>query len=232
MPNPPARETDLYGPVKALLEGQGYEVKGEVGAADVVACRAGEDPIIVELKTGFSLALFHQAIDRLSLSDTVYVCVPRGTGRAFLKSLKHNKSLCRRLGLGLITVRLKDGLAEIHLDPGPYRPRQSKPKKARLLKEFASRVGDPNTGGTTRKPVMTAYRQDALRCAGTLHSNGATKAAQVARASGVARARQIMSANHYGWFDRVETGIYELSPNGRRAVAEHADTLSLLMTDS
>lgn len=232
MPNPPARETDLYGPVKALLEGQGYEVKGEVGAADVVACRAGEDPIIVELKTGFSLTLFHQAIDRLSLSDTVYVCVPRGTGRAFLKSLKHNKSLCRRLGLGLITVRLKDGLAEIHLDPGPYRPRQSKPKKARLLKEFASRVGDPNTGGTTRKPVMTAYRQDALRCAGTLHSNGATKAAQVAKASGVARARQIMSANHYGWFDRVETGIYKLSPNGRRAVAEHADTLSLLMTDS
>ncbi|MEM9473567.1 MAG: DUF2161 family putative PD-(D/E)XK-type phosphodiesterase [Pseudomonadota bacterium] len=228
MPNTPARETDLYGPVKALLEGQGYEVKGEVRAADVVACRAGEDPVIVELKTGFSLTLFHQAIDRLSLSDTVYVCVPRGTGRAFLRSLKHNKTLCRRLGLGLITVRLKDGLAEIHLDPAPYRPRQSKRKKARLLKEFATRVGDPNTGGTTRKPVMTAYRQDALRCAGTLHANGATKAAHVARASGVARARQIMAANHYGWFDRVETGIYELSPNGRRAIAEHAETLKAL----
>ncbi len=79
---------------------------------------------------------------------------------------------------------------------------------------------------------MTAYRQDALRCAGTLQANGATKAAHVARASGVARARQIMSANHYGWFDRVETGIYELSPNGRRAIAEHADTLSLLKADS
>ena len=232
MPNPPARETDLYRPVKALLEGQGYEVKGEVGAADVVACRAGEDPVIIELKTGFSLTLFHQAIDRLSVRDTVYVCVPRGTGRTFLKSLKHNKTLCRRLGLGLITVRLKDGFAEIHLDPAPFRPRQSKPKKARLLKEFATRVGDPNTGGTTRKPVMTAYRQDALRCAGTLHANGATKAAHVAKASGVARARQIMSANHYGWFDRVETGIYELSPNGRRAITEHADTLSLLMADN
>ena len=224
----PIRETDLYAPVKALLEGQGYEVKGEVGAADVVACRDGEDPVIVELKTGFSLALFHQALDRLSLSDIVYVCVPRGPGRTFLKSLKNNKTLCRRLGLGLITVRLKDGLAEIHLDPTPYKPRQSKRKKARLLKEFASRVGDPNTGGTTRKTLMTAYRQDALRCAGTLHSNGATKAAHVAEASGVAKARQIMSANHYGWFDRVETGIYDLSPNGRRAVAEHAETLKTL----
>ncbi|MEO1158882.1 MAG: DUF2161 family putative PD-(D/E)XK-type phosphodiesterase [Pseudomonadota bacterium] len=228
----PIRETELYAPVKALLEGQGYEVKGEVGAADVVACRDGEDPVIVELKTGFSLALFHQAIERLSLSDAVYVCVPRGTGRVFLKSLKHNKTLCRRLGLGLITVRLKDGLAEIHLDPAPYKPRQSKRKKTRLLKEFASRVGDPNTGGMTRKTLMTAYRQDALRCAGTLHHNGATKAAHVAEASGVAKARQIMSANHYGWFDRVETGIYELSPNGRRAIDDYSDVLETLSANS
>ena len=228
----PLRETDLYAPVKALLEGQGYEVKGEVGAADVVALRDGEDPVIVELKTGFSLSLFHQAIDRLSLSDTVYVCVPRGSGRAFLKSLNNNKTLCRRLGLGLMTVRLKDGLAEIHLDPAPYKPRQSKRKKTRLLKEFATRVGDPNTGGTTRKTLMTAYRQDALRCAGTLHRNGATKAAHVAEACDVAKARQIMSANHYGWFGRVETGIYALSPNGRRAIIDYAEELETLSADS
>jgi len=226
----PVRETELYAPVKALLEEQGFEVKGEVGAADVVACRKDEDPVIVELKTGFSLSLFHQAIDRLSLSETVYVCVPRGSGRKFLKSLKSNKTLCRRLGLGLITVRLKDGLAEVHLDPAPYKPRQSKRKKARLLKEFATRVGDPNTGGTTRKTLMTAYRQDALRCAGTLHHNGATKAAQVASACGVAKARQIMSANHYGWFDRVATGIYELSPNGKQAIKVYEDELSKLTT--
>jgi len=232
MATSPIRETELYAPIKALLEGQGYEVKGEVGAADVVACRDGADPVIVELKTGFSLSLFHQAIDRLSLSDTVYVCVPRGSGRAFLKSLKNNKTLCRRLGLGLITVRLKDGLAEIHLDPAPYKPRQSKRKKTRLLKEFATRVGDPNTGGTARKTLMTAYRQDALRCAGTLNHNGATKAAHVAKSSGVAKARQIMSANHYGWFDRVETGIYELSPNGRRAIADYAEELERLISGS
>lgn len=232
MATSPIRETELYVPIKALLEGQGYEVKGEVGAADVVACRDGADPVIVELKTGFSLSLFHQAIDRLSLSDTVYVCVPRGSGRAFLKSLKNNKTLCRRLGLGLITVRLKDGLAEIHLDPAPYKPRQSKRKKTRLLKEFATRVGDPNTGGTARKTLMTAYRQDALRCAGTLNHNGATKAAHVAKSSGVAKARQIMSANHYGWFDRVETGIYELSPNGRRAIADYAEELERLISGS
>ena len=56
------RETDLYAPIKSFLEGQGYEVKAEVASADVVACRADEEPLIVELKTSFSLALVHQGV--------------------------------------------------------------------------------------------------------------------------------------------------------------------------
>ena len=36
------READLYPPVKAHLVALGYEVKGEVGAADIVAMRGGE----------------------------------------------------------------------------------------------------------------------------------------------------------------------------------------------
>ena len=75
------RETELYPPVKAFLEGQGYEVKAEVGPADVVACRKGEEPLVVELKTGFSLTLVHQAVARQALTDVVYVAVPRGKGR-------------------------------------------------------------------------------------------------------------------------------------------------------
>lgn len=37
-------ETELYPPVKALLEVQGYVVKSEVGAADVVAVRGTSRP--------------------------------------------------------------------------------------------------------------------------------------------------------------------------------------------
>jgi len=51
------REDQLYPPVKALLERQGYDVKGEVGAADVMAVRDGEPPVIVELKLRFSLKI-------------------------------------------------------------------------------------------------------------------------------------------------------------------------------
>ena len=228
MPERP-RETDLYAPVKTLLEGQGYAVKGEVGAADVVACRGGEDPVIVELKTGFALSLFHQAIERQTITHAVYIAVPRISGGASRKALKNNLSLCRRLGLGLITVRLKDGFTEIHCDPAPYRPRQSKPKKARLLREFARRAGDPTEGGSTRSGLMTAYRQDALRCLAHLDANGPTRAVLVAKATGVDRARPIMADDHYGWFERVERGIYAITPKGVAAVAAYASAIERLL---
>ncbi|MCY6382947.1 DUF2161 domain-containing phosphodiesterase [Hoeflea prorocentri] len=216
------RETDLYAPVKSMLEAQGYEVKGEIGAADVVAVRGDEEPVIVEMKAGFSLALFHQAVERLSVSDAVYVAVPRLTGRSFLAALRRNRKLCRRLGLGLITVRLRDGHTEIHIDPGPYQPRKVPRRTARLLREFARLEGDPNTGGSTRNGLITAYRQDALRCLILLDENGPTKAAKVAEGSGVSGARRLMADNHYGWFERVATGIYTMSPNGIRALDEYA----------
>ncbi len=211
------QETELYPPVKAFLEGQGYDVKAEVGAADVLACRGDEDPLVVELKTGFSLTLVHQAIARQSITDTVYVAVPRGTGRRFQTSLKQMKTLCRRLGLGLITVRMKDDHLEVHCDPAPYSPRKSKPRKSALLKEFAKREGDPNTGGSTRNGLVTAYRQDALRCAGHLAEVGPTKGAIVARETGVEKATRLMADNHYGWFARVDKGIYDLTDAGRKA---------------
>lgn len=214
------KETDLYLPVKTLLEGQGYEVKSEVGAADVFAVRGGEPPVIVELKTGFTLTLFHQAVDRLAITDSVYVAVPRGRGRAFLSSLRGNTRLCRRLGLGLITVRVEDGFCEIHLDPGPYAPRKSKAKTTRLLREFARRVGDPNRGGSNRTTIVTAYRQDAMRVALSLRESGPAKASDVAKATGVERARTIMADDHYGWFERVARGVYRLTPKGEEAAAD------------
>lgn len=228
MATDPTRETDLYEPIKQFLQGQGYEVKGEIGKVDVVACRGDEAPVLVELKTTFSLSLFHQAVERLSVSDAVYLAVPHKPGKVFARSVKRNAALCRRLGIGLITVRLKDGLVQVHVDPGPYRPRISVPKKARLLKEFAKRVGDPNSGGATRQGLITAYRQDALRCLVHLDSNGPTKAALVASETQVETARRIMADDHYGWFERVKTGIYGITPKGREALKAYQSQVDIL----
>ncbi len=208
-----AREQDLYPPIKALFERQGYTVKGEVGAADVVACRGDEPPVIVELKVGFSLSLYHQAITRLSVTDLVYIAVPKPTGKTARRALKDNTAMCRRLGLGLITIRT-DQRVEVQCDPGPYAPRKSKKRANRLLREFDRLTGDPNAGGATRHGIVTAYRQDALRCAAHLAEAGPSKGSDVAKASGVGNATRLMADNHYGWFERVSKGIYGLTDQG------------------
>lgn len=202
-------ETELYEPVKRFLEGLEYEVKGEICGADVTGLR-GDDLVVVELKTGFSLTLLRQGIARQALTDLVYVAVPRPAGRAGVRALKGNAGLCKRLGLGLLLVRLKDGHVEPLADPEPYRPRKSPARRARLLAEFRKRTGDPTVGGGRGK-VMTAYRQDAIACRDHLAAQGPTKGSEVAKATGVTRATRIMADNHYGWFVRVETGIYALS---------------------
>ncbi|MGR3621583.1 DUF2161 domain-containing phosphodiesterase [Pseudophaeobacter sp.] len=207
------REDQLYPPVKTLLEAQGYEVKGEVGAVDVMARRGDEDPVIVELKLRFSLSLFHQAIARQSVTDLVYIAVPKPKGRQARRMLKDNLAMCRRLGLGLITV-LADGRAEVHCDPGPYAPRKSKKRQAKLLREFQRLQGDPNAGGATRHGIVTAYRQDALRCAAHLAEAGPTKGSEVAKSTGVEKATALMARNHYGWFEKVAKGIYQLTEAG------------------
>lgn len=222
------RETELYAPIRDFLVRQGYDVKAEIVAADVVACRDDEPPVIVELKTGFSLSLFHQAVARQAVTDAVYVAVPRGGSRAFQRSLKSNVALARRLGLGVIVVRVRDGHVEVLCDPGPYRPRPSAPRKERLLREFARRVGDPNTGGATRVGLVTAYRQDALRCAAHL-ARGPARGAEVKAAHGVEHATRIMADDHYGWFERVERGVYALTPKGHEALKLYATEVAELV---
>ncbi|MDC0738181.1 DUF2161 family putative PD-(D/E)XK-type phosphodiesterase [Cognatishimia sp. SS12] len=207
------QETDLYAPVKTWLEGQGFEVKSEIGAADVVAVRGADDPVVVELKTGFSLTLLQQGVARQQLSDWVYVAVPRWKGKSGWRTFKGNVGLCKRLGLGVISVNLADQSVQVHADPVEFRPRKSKPRRGALLKEFARRQGDPNAGGT-RGPIVTGYQQEAERCLAYLIKNGPSKGADVAKAVAAPTATAIMRANHYGWFENTARGIYCASPVG------------------
>lgn len=206
-------ETDLYLPVKRHLEAQGFEVKAEVRGCDVVACRGEELPVVVELKTSLTLALLYQAMDRLTITEYVYVAVARpkrGVGASALK-------LCRRLGLGLIVVT-SAGSLEVLADPLPYAPRPNIKKRGLLLKEFNARSGDPNMGGSTRTPLMTAYRQDAMKCAVHLQAHGASRIRDVKAATKVDRATGIFRDNVYGWFERESRGVFRLTAAGLAAL--------------
>lgn len=208
---PPEPESALSAPVKALLVAQGYDVKGEITGCDLVGVRGDDPPVIVELKRTFSLALVHQGIDRLALSDAVYLAVGAWPARA-----TEVRRLCRRLGLGLIVVT--GGRADVLEDPSPYQPRRNARRAGRLLREHQRRVGDPMAGGSTRVPVMTAYRQQALRCARLLEPGPMTPR-EMRAAADVPNAGPILRDDVYGWFERIARGTYVLTPRGREALA-------------
>ncbi len=209
----PWREVDLYPAVKAFLEGEGFEVKGEVRGCDLVGLRRDEPPVIVELKLHFTLGLVLQALDRLRMSETVYLAVPaeavrrRGVG-----------PLCRRLGLGLLAIHGPLQRVEVVVEPGPYRPPHDRRRTRLLMSEHSRRRGDPTPGGGTRVPIMTAYRQEAVRIAAVLRVGPATVAG-LRELAAAPNAGRILARDAYGWFERVERGAYCVRDAGRAAVA-------------
>ena len=157
-----------------------------------------------------------QAVDRLQISDTVYIGVPKGIA-VLKKQRKQIIKLLRMLGLGLMVIDPAAALGSVDVlcDPGEYKPRQAKQRRHRLLGEFMHRVGDPNAGGSTvRRGIMTAYRQKALAIAAYLQKHGDTKAAVIAQSLAEPKTRTILYDNVYGWFDRLGKGVYALSPRG------------------
>lgn len=213
-------ETDLYHPVKKFLEAQGFTVKAEIKGCDVVATRGNEAPLIVELKTGLTLQLFYQAIDRLAISDTVYIAIARPKRRVPIEAVK----MAKRLGLGLIVVA-KSGSIEVLAEPGPYAPRIATKRKSILLKEFNRRAGDPNMGGSTRTKLMTAYKQDALRCLAHIKLEGPSRVADIRKATKVERAATILRDDYYGWFIRQSRGVYASTELGMAAATSFSEQI-------
>ena len=229
-------ETELYAPVRAFFEARGYEVKSEVLHCDLVAVRRGEggeeETVIVELKRTFNLELLLQGIERQRLSDNVVLAVERNRKKSGAVSQRFGDlaELCRRLGLGLMTVtffKTKAPLVEWLAEPGepPLRGIRRK-RRERLMAEFAARSGDYNVGGSTQRKLVTAYREQALRCAWALAAEGGeAPPRRVRELAGCPRAAAILRDNHYGWFEHPAKGVYRLAAEGRQALREYADIL-------
>lgn len=208
-------ETALYLPVKRFLEKLGFTVKGEIAGCDLVALSGSEPPIVVvgELKLSFNLELILQGVDRASACDEVWLAArlsERGKGR---ESDARYRNLCRRLGFGMLAVT-KSGDVEVIVSPATG-PRRDPKKRSRLVAEHRRRQGDPALGGSTRAPIMTAYRQQALACALAL-SEGPRRVRDLKPE--IPDAPKILQHNVYGWFDRAERGIYLLTDAGRAAL--------------
>jgi len=218
---PRVRETFLYPPIKRYLEGLGFQVKGEICGCDLVALRDGEPPLVVvgELKLAFNLELVLQGIDRMAACDQVWLAI-RLSGRRGRERDRRVLKLCRLLGFGLLGVS-SAGRVEVLVEPTPWRPRSDGKRRARLVTEHRRRFGDPVAGGCVKTPIMTAYRQQALACAASL-SAGPRRTSDIKML--VPDAPKILLRNVYGWFTRLERGVYALTRAGSNALLQWPQT--------
>lgn len=215
-------ETDLYKPIKTYFERLGYGVKAEIKNCDVVAIKNNESPIIIELKLRFSLPLVIQGIDRQLMTDLVYLAFPIQKGTRSRSLLKDAIKICRRLNLGLITVRLKPTeFVKIHCEPSITKGLKNSKRTKQLLHEYYQILGDPNLGGQSRKMIMTAYRQDAVHLAGAIIRGEKGKPYILAKSLGISNSRSILYNNYYGWFYKIEHGLYGVTDKGKEELKKY-----------
>ncbi len=225
------KESDLYEPVRDYLDSLGYDTKGEVLSCDIAAVK-GDELIVVELKKGFTMELIYQALRRQRTADSVYVAVPlpkRGYKDAHYNDMVN---LCKRLELGLILIGFTTGgkpQIDVAVNPTPAAPvRRDKKKRMAILTEHSGRTGSVNTGGVTRRKIITVYKEQALYVAKILSENGELSARQVRELGGGDKTSSILRMNYYKWFMKTGSGkelTYRITEAGEQALVELGDLI-------
>jgi len=227
-------ERDLYAPVKAYLQAQGWEVKAEVSHCDAAAVKDGR-LLAVEMKLTLNLDVVLQAVGRQKMADAVYVAVPKKLGAIRSQRWRDTLELLKRLNLGLLVVSITGGQPDIEelIEPSLANETKSPPrgraayKRLRAMNEFSRRTGDRNTGGVRGQKIMTAYREAALRLAAEIADGGPASAKQLKPDGEKSRGTYtILKGNPYGWFKFLGDGRFDVTEQGREALKIYGEILN------
>ncbi len=216
------RETDLYEPVKDYLMRNGYCVRAEVVNCDIAAVK-DDDLIVVELKSGANMRLLVQATDRQQISDSVYVAIPEPAKRN--SHWRGIKRVLRRLELGLLVVDFGPlgPRVDKEFDPLPYDRRKRSRKRRAVIMEIAERSGDYNLAGSQGRKLVTAYRENAILVACCLDRFGPMTPRALRELGTGQRTLGILSNNYYGWFQRIDRGVYRITDLGRQELEHYPE---------
>jgi hypothetical protein len=104
-----------------------------------------------------------------------------------------------------------------------FQRKRRKSAKQAILREMAGRSGDYNRGGSTRRKLVTAYREQAIHIACCLDALGPLAPRQL-RAMGTApNTQSILYSDFYGWFERIAPATYVLRPEGTAELADYPE---------
>ena len=224
-------ERDLFNPIKDFFEKMGFVCDGEVKDIDLYM-EKGELRVAVELKESLNFRVLQQAALRQKFLDNVYIGIFRPRD-LFSRSFKDKIYLLKRLGIGLIVVSKRTGSVEIVSEPVVSElssfQKSNKKKSEAIAVEFQRRKSKGNTGGVKGVKLITGYREDSLLVLDALTElGGCAKGAEVKKLSGVDKSTNIMRDNFYGWFEKVDKGVYKVSDDGYKALEEFESTMIAL----
>lgn len=217
-------EVDLYKPIQEYFTDKGYEVYAEVNHCDITAVK-DEDLVIIELKLNLNVDLLLQATKRQRLTDLVYIAIPKPK-RMSSKKYQDICHLVQRLELGLIMVsfKRKTPTVDICVSPAPFDlskiRKRNKRNRDKILAEIKGRNGDFNVGGSHKTKLMTAYKESCIQIATLLEEHGPLSPKALRQMGTGDKTLSILSKNYYGWFERVQRGIYTVNQKGKSEIKE------------
>lgn len=219
------KEAELYEPIKDYFLSHDYFVNGEVNSVDMVISK-DDEYIGIELKSSFNLKLLLQAVDRQKYFDSVYVAIEKPNKKN--KRYREIIHLLKRLEIGLITVTfLKKGpVVTIEHHPLEFKRAKNNKKKKMIIREVEGRTGVlDNVGGTTKIKRITVYRETALHICYALSLLDTAAPKEIKKMTENDKTGQILYQNHYGWYERVDKGVYKISNKGLKALKEYSEII-------
>lgn len=231
------KETDLHEPVKQWLIGEGFDVRSEVKAIDMVGLY-GDLMIAVELKIKLNLEVINQAVERQGVADLVYIAVAHDFKAVESKRFQMTLLTLKRLNLGLLLVNFRSKVPEVveYLKPEHFdferSKRAKKTKRAAIIAEFNKRCADFNTAGSTKAKIMTGYKEQCLLVAHYMKRYG-LQSPKAFKSYGfeTAKVSAILGKNFNNWYRKIDKGIYSLSEEGESALKTHSNIIAFLIEE-
>lgn len=218
----------MYPIIKKHLEEQGYYVKAEVKDSDIVAIK-DDVVMIVEMKNFFNTKLIYQGLKNKGVTDYIYLAIPKPLTKV-IKSVnfKEKKEIVKSLELGLLFVDKKLEEVIVVLDPTIFKYKNHRKNRKALKKEFFLRKTALNIGGVTRTKIITAYRELALLALYFL-KDGPKKTKDIKRFTKQDKVMSILQKNYYGWFERIERGVYRITNLGEEALLTYEEVIKKIL---
>lgn len=209
------KESDLSKPITDYLIKNGYEVSCEVLDCDIIA-KKDDEIIAIELKKNFNATLLIQATQRQKFADSVYVAIARPENFKRQINWKGMCHLLKRLEIGLLLISFIKSTprVEIVFHPAQQMVRKNTKKRKAVLKELENRSGNYNEGGINRKKIITAYRESNIFIACCMEKYGELSIKKLKGFGTGDKTGNILRNDFYGWFEKVERGVYKLNNKG------------------